>query len=104
LVCFSKLHVAQLLYSINALLCGGFPARVLLACNQLLVQLLLHLHCKSCLEIGAKRKLPQLKVHPILAALKPCAAHNLSQYKRAQHGENLALTWCLPFFVLQPGS
>jgi hypothetical protein len=55
LICFSKLHVAQLLYSINALLCGGFPARVLLACSQLLMQLLLlYVHCNSCLAIGRK--------------------------------------------------
>jgi hypothetical protein len=29
--------------SLNALLCGGFPARVLLACSQLLMQLLMQL-------------------------------------------------------------
>jgi hypothetical protein len=47
-VCFSKLHIAQLLYSSNTLLlCGRFPARVwvLLACSQLLMQLMLPVHC-----------------------------------------------------------
>ena len=32
-----------------------------------------------CLAIGAKSKLPKPKLYPILAALKPCAAYNLSQ-------------------------
>ena len=38
-----------------------------------------------CLAIGAKSKLPKPKLYPILAALKPCAAHNLSQYKRREN-------------------
>jgi hypothetical protein len=101
LVCFSELSLNKslnymlraILYSINARLCGGFPARVILACTQLLMQLpmLMHVHCKSCLTFGAKSKLPQLKVCPILAALKikPCAAHNLSQCISARSAEKI---------------
>jgi hypothetical protein len=51
-----------------------------------------------------KKQTSKTKNVSYLAALKLCAAHNLSQYKRAQRGENLALTWCLSFFVIQPGS
>ena len=87
------LHFAMILNQNGPTLLLTRPARVILACTQLLMQLpmLMHVHCKSCLTFGAKSKLPQLKVCPILAALKikPCAAHNLSQCISARSAEKI---------------